>query len=574
MPIKRTHFKPTHLAAAGLISGLLLLSGCSNDEPEQTQSNPEHSAAAAVEDTWLSEIPADTPYFFASRERLSETDAIALVDKLGSLDDIEVQLAELEALRENSDDPDVAQFIDIMSSLLRTFDEVKTIEDYHQRGMMPNARSAFYGLGLLPAIRMELHDEDLFRAFFEGILSEIRIDLESADLGGTEYWHTSADAFLQTFISIKDNQVILGLLPSTVEQSVLEQLLGMTPPAVSLLESQELQQLERDYNYTAYGSGRFSTRKIVDEIISPSHPASQALLQMGGPNAEAVENCRADINRLTDLFPALVMGVQSLDTNHISGSIRLATGASLADDLIGFTTAVPGLGSAKGIASLGLGLDVQALTAALQKYAGQVRDTPFTCPELVDINLAWDELGLFTNHPMTMMLGPSLSGINVRIDSIDMNANQPTGTGVLALSSPNAQGLISAVSMFAPQIASLNLQSNGDVKQVDPSLLPPDVPSVHAAMSDTAILLGFGLENPSQLTSELEQPLGRPDLVSYGHLNDETFATLAELSSQLPNTDGMDTAELLYMAEIYQKLGFWLGIDGAGFELGFEIDMK
>lgn len=572
MPSSLSRFKSASFATTSLLSVTLLLSGCSNDEPAQTSSD--QTTPAVSEDRWLSQIPASTPYFFVSRERLSEADAMALIEKLGSMDDMDIQIAELEELRDSSDDPAIAQFLDITINVLRAFGEVETLEDYHERGMMPNARSAIYGLGLLPAIRVELHDEERFKTFFEGLLAELDADIQSSQLGDTHYWHTSADNVLQSFITIKDQQVIIGLLPSTVEQAVIEQLFGITPPSLSLLQSGAIEQLEQRYRYSPYGSGRLSTQQIVNEIINPTHPATQALMAIGNADAFNVEQCRNDIDRLTDLFPAIVMGVHSLDTQRISGSVRLATSSNVADDLGSFTTSVPGLGTGQGIASLGIALDIPAVTRALQKYAGQVRTIPFTCPELQGINDMWGELGLLTNNPMTMLVGPALTGVNVRIDSFDMDPIEPSGTGVVAFASPNAQGLISAISMFVPQIASLNLQSNGDVKQVDPSLLPPDLPSVHAAMSHSAILLGVGLDNPAQLTSELQQSAGRSDLMMYGHLSSDTFATLAEVSSQLPNTDGMDTAELLYMAEIYEKVAFWLGVDGSGFELGVEVELK
>ena len=572
MPIRPLRFKSASFAATSLLSGALLLSGCSNEEPAQTSS--EQAAPAVSEDLWLSQIPSSTPYFFVSRERLSEADAMALIEKLGNMDDMDIQIAELEELRDTSDDQAIAQFLDITIKVLRAFGDVKTLEDYHERGMMPNARSAVYGLGLLPAIRVELHDEERFKTFFESLIADLDADIQSSQLGDTHYWHTSADNFLQSFITIKDQQVIIGLLPSTVEQIVIEQLFGITPPTMSLLQSGAIEQLEQRYKYSPYGSGRISTQQLVNEIINPSHPATQALMQLGNSDALNVEQCRNDIDRLTNLFPALVMGVHTLDTQHISGSVRLATSADIADDLSSFTTSVPGLGTGQGIASLGIAVDFPAVTRALQKYAGQVRTIPFTCPELVSINDMWNDLGLLTNNPMTMLVGPALSGANVRIDSFTMDPMQPSGTGVIALASPNAQGLISAISMFVPQIASLNLQSGGDVKQVDPALLPPDLPHVHAAMSDTAILLGVGLENPKQLTSELKAGTGRDDLMMYSHLRSDTFATLAEISSQLPNTDGMDTAELLYMAEIYEKVAFWMGVDVSGFELGVEVELK
>ena len=563
--------KLTTFAATALLSGLLL-TGCGSDESDSAQQTD--TAPPVVQDKLLSQIPAETPYFFASRERLSEEDSMALIDKLNTLEELDSQLLELEQLQASTDDPGMQEFLGIMITVLKAFEGIKTLEDYHQVGLMPNARSAVYGLGLLPAARMELHDEARFRAFFEGLISDINVELYQAQLGDTDYWHTSAEQMLQTFIAIRDDQVIIGILPSTAGDSVVEQLFGITPPLISLLESGEMLQLEQRYNYSPYASGRISSKGLVSEFISPQHPASQALLQLDEANPMDIETCRSDINRLTSLFPALVMGLHEINTQRISGSLRLATGSELADDMSSLTTTVPGLGSGKGIASLGLALNVQAVTRLLQKYTSQVHTTPFTCPELQGINDLWAESGALTNHPMTMMLGPALSGVNLRIDSLQTNQPQPTGTGLIAFASPNAQGLLSAASMFIPQIASLNLQANGEVKKVQPELLPPDMPAVHAAMSQEAILLGIGLDKPMELKSELSETANSRSLVSYGHISSDLYASLADIGNQLPGAQAPDAEELQRLAELYDKTEFWISIDAGGIELGMGIELK
>lgn len=563
--------KLTTLAATALLSGLLL-SGCGSDEPDSAQQT--ETAPPVVQDKLLSQIPAETPYFFASRERLSEEESMALIEKLGTMEEIDSQLAELEQLRATTDEPGMQEFLGIMITVLKAFDGVETLEDYHQIGLMPNARSAIYGLGLLPVARMELHDEALFRAFFEGLISDMNVELQQAQLDNMDYWHTSAEEMLQTLVAIRDGQVIIGMLPSTAGDTVVEQLFGITPPLISLLESGEMLQLEQRYSFTPYGSGRISSKGLVNEFIAPQHPASQALLQLDDTNPMDIETCRADINRLTSLFPALVIGLHELDSQRISGSLRLATSSELADDMSSLTATVPGLGSGKGVASLGIALDVQAVTRMLQKYASQVNTNPFTCPELQDINEAWAESGLLTNHPMTMMLGPALSGINLRIDSLQLDQRQPTGTGLLAFASPNAQGLLSAASMFIPQIASLNLQADGEVKKIQPQLLPPDMPAVHAAMSQEAILLGIGLDKPMELKSELSVDTDSRSLMSYGHISSELYTTLADIGRQLPGAQAPDADELKRLAEVYEKTEFWIGVDAGGIELGMGVELK
>ncbi len=128
--------------------------------------------------------------------------------------------------------------------------------------------------------------------------------------------------------------------------------------------------------------------------------------------------------------------------------------------------------------------------------------------------------------------------------------------------------------MFIPQIASLNLQADGEIKKIQPDLLPPDMPTVHAAMSQEAILLGVGLDKPTELKSELTVEADPRSLMTYGHISSDLYATLAEIGSQLPGAQAPDADELKRLAEVYEKTEFWIGIDAGGIELGMGVELK
>ncbi|BBI60184.1 hypothetical protein HSBAA_14900 [Vreelandella sulfidaeris] len=325
-----------------------------------------------------------------------------------------------------------------------------------------------------------------------------------------------------------------------------------------------------------YGAGQINASRLLSELSTPTHPGTQALMDAVEAEQLDLSACQADIDRITSRFPGLVMGMREYNLDGLEMNLILETDEGIVSDLRALTTQVPGLGSTEGMASLGMGLNLPVLLQTVQKYAREVRQNPFSCDELQDLNNAWTEINVAMNNPATMMIGSALSGLRARIDSLTMTDGEPTGTGILTIASQNPLGLLSTVSAFAPELGALGLEPGGETKKIKSMLLPPDMPTLYAAMSDTAIVLGAGLSDSDALQDELQAPASERDLLLHGHMTGEFYHSLADVMEQVPSDEvsASDIELFKQYAEIYENMEYGVRVDDAGVEMNFSLDLK
>ncbi|MBR9904280.1 MAG: hypothetical protein GYB15_10945, partial [Gammaproteobacteria bacterium] len=200
----------------------------------------------------------------------------------------------------------------------------------------------------------------------------------------------------------------------------------------------------------------------------------------------------------------------------------------------------------------------------------------FSCDELQELNGTWNEINMAINNPITMMIGPSLSGFNARIDSLTMKNGAPSGLGILTLASQNPLALLSTVSAFMPELGALGLEPGGKAKQVKSMMLPPDAPALYAAMSDTAVALGVGISDSATLQSELQAPTSEHDLLFHSHMTGEFYHSLADVMEQIPSDEiaASDIDMLKQYGDAYKNTEYWLRVDDAGVEMSFSLELN
>lgn len=138
-----------------------LLSGCSDDK--------ESSEEAST----LSYIPADSPYFMASSDTMPEQEAFDLFQRMQPMASLESDLDELrDTLPELEDDKVQHALGALLIAMGEELVGVESLEDVHALGLKMSPQVAFYGLGILPVLRMQLQDEEAFRESLQRILTK------------------------------------------------------------------------------------------------------------------------------------------------------------------------------------------------------------------------------------------------------------------------------------------------------------------------------------------------------------------------------------------------------------------
>ncbi|MFC7369423.1 hypothetical protein [Vreelandella zhaodongensis] len=546
-----------------------VLSGCSDDK-ESTATQQE--APKNISSPMLKYIPADSPYFMATRETMPEQDALALYQRMR----LETDLDELHDMLHEIDDDVLHSLMSLLIAMGEEFVDVETLDDIHALGFKMSPQVALYGLGILPILRMELQDEDAFRETLQRVLANADLNPSTAMTDGKEYWVLTQDGPIKAIMAIIDNQLLMSVVPENVSDELLSDVLGNTLPDSNIGDTGALAEIEQRHGFTPRGAGQIYSSRLLSELSTPTHSGTQALMEAVDAELLDLTACQADIDRITRRFPGLVMGMREYNLDRMEMNLILETDKHIVSDLRAMTAQVPGLGSSEGMASFGLGLNLPVLMKSVQKYAQEMRQNPFSCEEFQELNNAWSEISVAINNPVSMMIGPSLSGFIARLNSLTMKNGEPTGTGILTLASQNPLALLSTASAFAPDLGSLGLEPGGEAKPIESIMLPPGSPKLYAAMSKSAITLGVGVSDSETLQAELQAPVSERDLLVHGHLTGEFYHSLAQVIEQMPYDDReeFDTDLLKQYGDIYENIEYWFRVDDAGVEMSFSLELK
>ncbi|PAU73381.1 hypothetical protein [Vreelandella alkaliphila] len=552
-----------------------VLSGCSDDSAP-TASGTQQEAPKNLSASLLKYIPADSPYFVATRESMPEQDAFALYQRMQPKDSLEADLDELRDMLHEIDDDVLHSLMSLLIAMGEEFVGVETLDDIHALGFKMSPQIALYGLGILPTLRMELQDEDAFRETLQRILTNADINPSTATTDEKEYWVLTQDGPIKAIMAIIDKQLLMSVVPENVSDELLSQVLGSILPDSSIGDTGALEEIEQRHGFTPYGAGEIDSSRLLSELSTPTHLGTQALLDAADAERLDLSACQADIDRITNRFPGLVMGMREYNLDRMEMNLILETDETIVSDLRAMTAQVPGLGSTEGMASFGLGLNLPVLMQTVQKYAQEVRQNPFSCDELQELNSTWNEINKAINNPVAMMIGPSLSGFRARLNNLTMKDGEPTGTGLLTLASQNPLALLSTASAFAPDLGTLGLEPGGEAKKIDSMMLPPDSPELYAAMSESAITLGVGISDSETLQEELQAPVSERDLLVHGHLTGEFYHSLADVIAQMPSYElaELDIDLLKQYSDIYKNMEYWFRVDDAGVEMSFSLELN
>lgn len=552
-----------------------MLTGC-NDDKEPTAAATQEEAPKNTAAPMLKFIPAESPYFMATREAMAEQDAFALYQRMQPMGSLDADLDELRETLPDIEDEVQRSMLTLLIAMGEELEGIESLEDAHALGLKMSPQAALYGLGILPVLRLELHDEDAFRETLQRILTKADLNPSTATTNGTEYWVLTPEGPIKAILAIDDQQLLVSMVPQDASDDLLAQVLGKTLPESSIGDTGALAELEQRHDFTPYGAGQIFSSRLFNELSTPMHSGTRALMKAVDAEPLDLSTCQADIDRLTSRLPGLVMGMREYNIDRMEMNLILETDEDIVSDLRALTTKVPGFGSAGGMASFGLGLDLPVLTQTIQKYAQEVRENPFSCDELQDLNSSWNEINMAVNNPITQMMGSSLSGFNARIDSLAMKNGDPIATGVLALASQNPMSLLSTASAFLPELGALGLEPGGEARKIKSTLLPPDMPSLYAAMSDTAIVLGAGISDSATLKEELDAPVSERDLLLHGHMTGEFYHSLADVLEQVPTEEVTESDIEMFKqyGDIYESMAYWFRVDDAGVEMSFSLELN
>jgi len=339
----------------------------------------------------LQHIPADTPYAFigmgskdhGARDFITRIYAPfqklmpKIEEKLGTLGDLGLP-AEKAAL--------VRAVVDELKDKL-------SAEGLSQLGIDVDGRFALYGIGMLPALRIQLRDPAALQAAIDRVQTAAGVRFPTGKVGDVEYWPI-AGGKVEGAVAIVGDQLVAGLAPAAQKDRVLGLLLGSERPERHLGNSEGFRQMLAEHGLARISAGFVDARIIAEAFLGEGDPLNKEILAAIAPDTAARwpgldDTCKQEIRSLVALAPRMVFGTEQMDGDGFAGKIVVELRRDLAQELMTMRTTVPGLDieSLRGaVFALGAGFDMERALTFAEGKATAIQSAPYRCAALHKLN--------------------------------------------------------------------------------------------------------------------------------------------------------------------------------------------
>lgn len=470
------------------VSAALLLAGCYQGQDQAV----EQAIEAPDTPSFFASVPADTPYLYAT---LEPTPAEVIDYFIGKaqpmLDKAQAKLS--QALEQIENDQDQAAAV--ARAVLEEFDGKLSREGLASLGISLQANFLVYGYGPFPVIRVGIGDATAINELIARVMQKAGLELQPQSLDGTDYWRFDKDK-IGFITAVLDDHIVFSVLPSTLVDARLPELLNQQAPAETLDVVSSIGKLNAENGYTPHGSGYLDFAVVSSFILDNDSPEAVAIKAMGHHEGELLsEQCKSEFVAIASQFDRLETGYTELSTERMGFNLVLDLEETLASQLAALTVAGIGFNEDPGgLTAFALGLDLMQLRDwALQLIADR-NASPYQCEHLQNLNQGFAAAGAKLNQPVPPFVGNFL-GFRGRLDNIDLSSGNPTGIkGVFALATSNPEMLMGMAQMFLPSMAELTVKKNAEPVALPLAGLPipEEIENPFIAMTDNGIGISVG----------------------------------------------------------------------------------
>lgn len=450
----------------------------------------------------LAPVPADTPYVFvtskllptALRERLGDHYARQLAVQRDALSRLREQMESSEDSAEMVRDTQV--LFDILDALLAEFAGRNDARSLREIGIEPITRSVFYGLGVLPAFRIEIADHEKFNALLDRVEQRAGVSAARGTLEGLAYRRIDLGN-MDAVLAVDGEMFIGGALPDSLFDRLLPLLLGRELPAENLADSDAIGKLIDRHGFTGYGEGYIRLDRLLATALGKTDGVDAAIMQaLDTPDVPVSSGCMRMAETLVASMPRMAVGISRADDARMVVRGIWESDASVVPYLQRLSAPVNGIGAPyEGLMSMGLGVDLPQVRNAIEQLLDRIIDTGRDCDwvEADRLRAVIPQLNLALG-PMTA----GLKGFNLQIDEvrIDPQTMQPTAlrAGLLA-AVDDPRGVFALAAMFSPELASLKIPTDGTLVSLSDHLgLGVDAPPLQVAIQGKSLLILAGAD--------------------------------------------------------------------------------
>lgn len=436
-------------------------------------------------------IPADTPYVMANVEVLPDATVEVFATQMKVFwPVIFEQFAPLVAELEK--DPKHADAARVVRALFDEMAPRDTPEKWAEIGLGMKVRSAFYGVGLIPVLRVELADPDAFRATVARVEGKAGAKLGTGRIGDQDLW-TVGDDKVQGLIAIQGHHLVVTLAPTGADEALKRRLLGLDLPESSLAASGDLTALNKAEGYLPYGSGWVDLRRLV--ALIDRDPGYQAFMRLATDTPPALDaTCRGELEGIVAHMPRASFGYTALDASHMTMRSLLELDPALAQAMQALAAPPPGSAStSQTLLDFSLSVPVLKLKGFVEAQVDAILAAPYQCEALASLNSGAADLKAKLGDTVPPPLS-DLTGVRISLDRFTWaDQDKPDFAGKLLVASGDPATLVSMAQLAVPALREVQIPSDGTPVDLT---LPPEaagfVDFAQAAMTSKALALAFG----------------------------------------------------------------------------------
>ncbi|MDH4055575.1 MAG: hypothetical protein OEV58_09380 [Gammaproteobacteria bacterium] len=541
----------------------------------------------------LSYIPADTPYVFVSTEPLPSK----VADKLEPTIDEILQVYQrilrhlmaeqlVKMAGEENSAEEAEQFRGVMEEVLG----LVSLEGIRGAGIERASAFALYGNSLLPVLRFELSDDDLFDAAIERIEKKAGEDLLIGVANGESYKYTDTEQ-VRLIIATVDDQAIITAVPVQFSEPQIAEALGLKKPRASLKSSKALKSMAKEYGFSDYMTGFINNQRIAEIFTGKATEKDKQLLAAFSEQPpELSETCSAEIMEMVGIAPRMVFGYSDINTRGLKSSFIVELRKDIAKSLATIPAPVPGLGTDPGgLMSIGFGLNPLALRSFYEAQLDAMEADPYECESFADLQAGVAKGREALNQPVPPVVY-SFRGMVANITDIQSmdfasNITPESIDASILIAVENAEALIMMAAMMDPQIAALNLLPDGKARKLELAQLAEFAGMAYAALSTNALSVSLGASAEKKSADMLLASAPDPapfmsmsmDSARYYAMVGETMAKqpTAEGEEEIPPAIRAAMAELMTLSgSLYDRMFLDVRFTERGVEIGANMTLS
>jgi len=504
----------------------------------------------------LQHVPADTPYAMISMGGGGMRDFVAKIyaPLEPMMKQLEGTFAGMDIQRElGMSDEQYA----LVKALASEFRGKLSVDGLASIGLDVDARFAFYGIGLLPAMRMQLRDPAALRSTIDRIQTNAGTRFPTGKVGDVEYWSITSSGY-EGAVAIVGDQLIAGVAPTAQRDKVFALLLGSERPANHLGGSERFQSLLAEHGLGKISAGFIDARIIAEAFLGEGDALNRDTLAAMAPSLASKwpgidDTCKQEIRSLVALAPRMVVGTEQIDGNGFAGKFVLELRPDVAQELMTLRASVPGLDSEHttgAIMAMGVGFDMERALTLVASKAAAIQTAPYACPDLADVNRAASDIivGL-KDVPAPLQKG---RGFNFVAEDVKLAGFMPSDIkGYITVASGDTAGLLGLL-RTVPPFNNNAFVDDGTVKTLPDGAIPMLNNVSYGAKAGQSVVVAVGAGS-SDRVGELLAAKDQSDpplmLAAYD------MGRMGEMLQQTMGALGSNPPEMQTLIDFYKVFG-------------------